>query len=304
MQLHGRLVAAEEIAGAVAYLAAPGASSTIGRRPRRRWGVHRPMIVRSGRGHAEIVMQVDHSHVAGTLASLWPGLEPRESVLTAAELHDIGWRSWEACPGSTPRRGSRRTSSRSTSACTWSSTRRASRRSRRATPTPACSSVSTSQDLPPALRHAGRAHAEARCGGPGHGRRIRRQGRGALRFAAARSLASPTTSSGGTTCCCRSSTGSRCGSAGRSRRYGHHADHAARRRRPSVIPTPTGCALDPYPLEGRQVQVSVPVRVVPLTGYANDADCASAILAAPIEQRIYTIDPREGHFSRPCCSPR
>ena len=58
----------------------------------------------------------------------------------------------------------------------------------------------------------------------------------------------------------------------------------------SVIPTAEGCALDPYPLEGRQVQVSVPVRVVPLTGYANDADCAAAILAAPIEQRIYHID--------------
>src|SRR4029077_11411179 len=29
---------------------------------------------------------------------LWPGLEPRASVLTAADLHDIGWRSWEACP--------------------------------------------------------------------------------------------------------------------------------------------------------------------------------------------------------------
>jgi NAD(P)-dependent dehydrogenase (short-subunit alcohol dehydrogenase family) len=30
MQLHGRLVTAEEIADAVAYLASPGASSTMG----------------------------------------------------------------------------------------------------------------------------------------------------------------------------------------------------------------------------------------------------------------------------------
>jgi hypothetical protein len=58
-----------------------------------------------------------------------------------------------------------------------------------------------------------------------------------------------------------------------------------------VIPTATGCLLDPYPLEPRQVQISVPTRVVPLTGYANDADCASTVLAARIEQRIYTIDP-------------
>ena len=70
-----------------------------GRRARRRWGVHRPMIVHPVGDTAEIVMQVDHSHRRGaTLASLWPGLEPRESVLTAATLHDIGWRSWEACP--------------------------------------------------------------------------------------------------------------------------------------------------------------------------------------------------------------
>ena len=56
------------------------------------------MIVHPVGDTAEIVMQVDHSDVAGDLASLWPGLEPRESVLTAATLHDIGWRSWEACP--------------------------------------------------------------------------------------------------------------------------------------------------------------------------------------------------------------
>ena len=56
------------------------------------------MIVHPVGDTAEIVMQVDHSGVAGMLASHWPGLEPRESVLTAAALHDIGWRSWEACP--------------------------------------------------------------------------------------------------------------------------------------------------------------------------------------------------------------
>jgi hypothetical protein len=37
------------------------------------------------------------------------------------------------------------------------------------------------------------------------------------------------------------------------------------------------------------VTISVPVRVVPLTGYANDADCAAQILAAPMEQRLARI---------------
>jgi hypothetical protein len=63
------------------------------------------MIVHPVGDTAEIVMQVDHSRVAGMLASLWPGLEPRESVLTAATLHDIGWRSWEASPRLDPESG-------------------------------------------------------------------------------------------------------------------------------------------------------------------------------------------------------
>ena len=36
--------------------------------------------------------------LAGQLAELWPGLEPRESVIAAAALHDCGWRVWEASP--------------------------------------------------------------------------------------------------------------------------------------------------------------------------------------------------------------
>ena len=56
------------------------------------------MIVHPAGDTAEIVMQVDHSLVAGQLAEAWPGLEPRDSVVTAAALHDCGWRSWEAAP--------------------------------------------------------------------------------------------------------------------------------------------------------------------------------------------------------------
>ena len=63
------------------------------------------------------------------------------------------------------------------------------------------------------------------------------------------------------------------------RRAERHADRRAAARSVRI------------PLEGGQVQISVPVRVVPLTGYANDADCASRILATPVEQRVYTIRP-------------
>ena len=56
-----------------------------------------------------------------------------------------------------------------------------------------------------------------------------------------------------------------------------------------VTPTAEGCSLSPYPFATEPVAISVPVRVVPLTGYANDADCAAQILAAPIEQRLACI---------------
>ena len=56
------------------------------------------MIVHPVGDSAEIVMQVDHALVSGQLAELWPNLEPRDSVITAAALHDCGWRIWEAAP--------------------------------------------------------------------------------------------------------------------------------------------------------------------------------------------------------------
>ena len=59
------------------------------------------MIVRPNGDTADIVMQVDHAAVSGQLAEAWggphvPALDPRDSVITAARLHDIGWRHWEA----------------------------------------------------------------------------------------------------------------------------------------------------------------------------------------------------------------
>ena len=61
------------------------------------------MIVHPVGDSAEIVMQVDHSLLAGELAEHWSGLEPRDPVLVAAALHDCGWRVWEAAPRLDPR---------------------------------------------------------------------------------------------------------------------------------------------------------------------------------------------------------
>ncbi len=66
------------------------------------------MIVRLDDATAEVVMQVDHAVVSGELAAAWsgpPSLEPRASMITAARLHDIGWRHWEDEPRLNPDTG-------------------------------------------------------------------------------------------------------------------------------------------------------------------------------------------------------
>ena len=68
------------------------------------------MIVRPVDDTAELAMQVDHAEVAGQLAAAWggpnvPALDPRDSMLTAVRLHDIGWRHWEAAAQLNPDTG-------------------------------------------------------------------------------------------------------------------------------------------------------------------------------------------------------
>jgi hypothetical protein len=68
------------------------------------------MIVRPTGATAEVVTQVDHAVVSGILAEAWAAdgpdaLAPRASIVTAARLHDIGWRHWEAAPRLNPDTG-------------------------------------------------------------------------------------------------------------------------------------------------------------------------------------------------------
>ena len=68
------------------------------------------MIVRPVGEHAEIVTQVDHAVVSGILAGAWAAegpdaLDPREPIVLAARLHDIGWRHWESAPRLNPDTG-------------------------------------------------------------------------------------------------------------------------------------------------------------------------------------------------------
>ncbi|MFM9125916.1 MAG: DUF3891 family protein [Actinomycetota bacterium] len=68
------------------------------------------MIVRPTGDTAEIVTQVDHAVISGILAEAWSAsgpdaLRPRDAIVTAARLHDIGWRHWEAAPRLNPDTG-------------------------------------------------------------------------------------------------------------------------------------------------------------------------------------------------------
>ncbi|HET6173363.1 MAG TPA: DUF3891 family protein [Gaiellales bacterium] len=250
------------------------------------------MIVHPAGETAEIVMQVDHSAVAGMLASLWPGLEPRESVLTAATLHDIGWSSWEAGPRVDPETGRPQ------------------------------NFLSVDIRLHLEFYEAGIAEVTERDRYAGmlvgkHLAGIYRQRYGTqaalklTRAADAQALIDEFVARVEqrflalqrelgvsdeefwrnyvllqvfdrlSLWLCKGDP------AGTGSMEIVLPDDGVL----TVEPTPGGCALSPYPLDGRQVQISVPVRVVPLTGYANDADCAATILSAPIEQRVYSIDP-------------
>jgi hypothetical protein len=248
------------------------------------------MIVHPVGDTAEIVMQVDHSLVAGSLASLWPGLEPRESVLTAATLHDVGWRSWEASPRLDPE-------TRRPQNFLW---------------------VDIALHLQ--FYEAGIAEVTARDRYAGmlvgkHLAGIYRQRYGtqaALQLTRAADAQAKIDEF-------VSRIEERFLSLQRElgvsdeefwRNYlllqvfdrlslwlcrGDPAGTGSMRivlpgdGELAVEPAVDGCSLHPYPFEGGYVQVSVPVRVVPLTGYADDAECAARILAAPIEQRVYGI---------------
>ena len=248
------------------------------------------MIVHPVGDTAEIVMQVDHSDVAGDLASLWPGLEPRESVLTAATLHDIGWRSWEACPRLDAETGRPQ------------------------------NFLSVDIRLHLEFYDTGIAEVTARDRYAGmlvgkHLAGIYRQRYGtqaALKLTRAPEAQAMIDEFVGRVEERFLALQRELGVSDEEfwRNYvllqvfdrlslwlckGDPAGTGSMQialpggGELSVEPTAGGCSLRPFPLAREPVEISVPVRVVPLTGYANEADCAETILAAPVEQRSYTI---------------
>jgi hypothetical protein len=250
------------------------------------------MIVHPVGDRAEIVMQVDHSLVSGRLAEHWPGLEPRESMLTAAALHDCGWRSWEAAPRLDPETGRPQNFLR------------------------------VDIDLHLAFYETGIGEVTARDRYAGmlvgkHLAGIYRQrygtqaaltmkrapaaqarvdefvGRVEQRFLALQQeLGVPDEEFWDnyillqvfdrlSLWLCKGDP------AGTGRMQIALPDGGEL----AVEPVAGGCALSPWPFAADQVEISVPVRVVPLTGYANDADGAATILSAAVEQRAYRLAP-------------
>jgi hypothetical protein len=250
------------------------------------------MIVHPVGDTAEIVMQVDHSTLAGELAELWPGLEPRESVLVAATYHDCGWRVWEAAP-----------------------------RRDEATGRPQ-NFLSVDIDLHLQFYELGILEVSERDRYAGmlvgkHLAGIYRQRYGTQ--AALTMKRAPDAQHKVDEFVARVEERFLT----QQRQLGVPDDEFWRnyvllqvfdrlslwlcKGDPSgtgslqialpdggelaLTPTADGCALKPYPFASEPVTVSIPVRVVPLDGYANDIDCAAAVLAAHVERRSYTITP-------------
>jgi hypothetical protein len=248
------------------------------------------MIVHPVGESAEIVMQVDHSLVSGELAALWRELEPRESVIIAAALHDCGWRSWEASPRLNAETGRPQ------------------------------NFLQVDIDLHLEFYEAGIAEVTARDRYAGMlvakhlaGIYRRRYGtQAALTLARAPDAQAKIDEFVGRIEERFTALQRELGVSDeefwrnylllqvfdRLSLWLCKGDPAGTGSMEIVLPddgvlavTPTadGCSLSPYPFATEPVALSVPVRVVPLTGYADDADCAAQILAAPIEQRLARI---------------
>jgi hypothetical protein len=248
------------------------------------------MIVHPAGDRAEIVMQVEHSFVAGRLAELWPGLEPREPVEIAAALHDCGWRAWEAAPRMEPASGRPQNflqvDIRRHLEFYESGIGEVTARDRYA-------GMLVGKHLAGIYRQRyGTQAALALTRAPDAQALIDQfVGRIEQRFLALqRDLGVPDEEFWRnyvllqvfdrlSLWLCNGDP------AGTGRMEITLPDDGVL----TVEPTAAGCSLAPYPFAQAAVEIEVPVRVVPLEGYANDADCAATILAAPIERRTYVI---------------
>jgi hypothetical protein len=250
------------------------------------------MIVHPAGDSAEIVMQTDHSLVSGALAELWRELEPRESVITAAAMHDCGWRSWEASPRLDAESGRPQ------------------------------NFLQVDIDLHLEFYEAGIGEVTARDRYAGMlvGKHLagiytrRYDTQAALTLARAPDAQAKIDEFVGRIEQRYTALQRELGVSDeefwrnylllqvfdRLSLWLCKGDPAGTGSMQIVLPgdgvlavTPTadGCSLSPYPFATEPLEISIPLRVVPLSGYANDADCASRILAAPVEQRLARISP-------------
>ena len=248
------------------------------------------MIVHPVGESAEVVMQVEHSLVAGALAELWVGLEPRGSVLVAAALHDCGWRAWEAAPRLDPRSGRPENfldveidlhlqfyataiaeiTARDRYAGMLVAKHLAGIYRQR---------YGTQAALKITRAPAAQAKVDAFVGEIEHGFAALQLELGVSDEEFWRNYVLLQVFDRLSLWFCRGDPAG----PGSMRIVLPEGGELA------VEPTVDGCSLSPYPLASEPAIVSVPVRVVPLAGYADDGDCAARILGAPVELRSYRI---------------
>jgi hypothetical protein len=248
------------------------------------------MIVHPVGDSAEIVMQVDHSQVSGQLAELWPDLALRDSVITAAAMHDCGWRSWEASPRLNAETGRPQNfldvdidmHLQFYEAAIAEVTAR-DRYAGMLVGKHLAGIYRQRYGIQPALvitrAPAAQAKVDGFVGAIEHRFLALQRELGVSDDEFWRNYVLLQVFDRLSLWLCK---GDPAGTGSMQIALPDGSEFA-------VEPTAEGCALHPFPLASDPVTVSVPVRVVPLTGYANDAECAACILATAVEQRSYTI---------------
>ena len=189
-----------------------------GRGARRRWGVHRPMIViRSETPPRSSCRSIIRS--SRHARTLWPGPRAARDRDHGGRVHDIGWRSWEACSSARRRDGRPQNFLGVDIGLHLEFYEAGIARSRRAIPTPGCSSEAPRRIY--RQRYGTQAALTLKRAADAQAMVDDSSARSRSASPCSASSASRTTSSGETTCCCRSSIGSRCGSARAIPRNGH-----------------------------------------------------------------------------------
>ena len=256
------------------------------------------MIVRPVGDQAELVMQVDHATLAGELADAWgapgvPPLDPAGPVRLAARLHDVGWRAWEAAPAVNPETGRPEnfldvdvqrhlTFYQAAVDEVAAQDRYAGMLVSKHAAGIYTGRYGTQTALKVNRAPAAQADVDAFVAGQEDWHEAQREELGVDEEELWRNYVLLQVFDRLSLWLCKGDPAG----------HGRMEIMLPDRDQPLVIePTDDGATLDPYPFVGEELVLQVPVRTVPLEGYASDAALLEAIEAAEVERRPVRLVP-------------